>query len=198
MKSRDCSCSWERGKEVSVRRAGLSNRLFAAVVLGAVCALCCCGKEREPGRYYCEKAGFSIVFPGEWDVTEGDGVTAPIVEAVSPWEDDSDRFSEYVSVDIENLQERLSLEEYFAQVRKANSVDYALYEEHETGDTEIDNRKAKWTRFDVGSSEGVMAALGFVMIKGKRGYLISCVAERSRYASYTETFENIVSSFRLE
>ena len=150
------------------------KRLIVPVVLASIFLIFSCSKKREPGRYYSNESGFSIIFPEEWEITEGDGETAPIVEAVSPWEDDSDRFSEYVSVDIDDLPVKMSLEEYFAEVQLANSEDYPHYEEHDTGTIEIGSLEAMWTRFDVGSSEGMMAALGLVMLKGKRGYLISC------------------------
>jgi hypothetical protein len=181
-----------------VKRTALSNRLIIIAVLLSICVIFSCGKEREPGRYYSEAGKFSIVFPKDWEIVEGDGVSEPLVEAVSPWEDDEDRFSEYVSVDIEDFSEKMSLEEYFEKVREANSADYPDYEEYDTGDKLINNQIAKWTRFDVGSSEGVMAALGFVMIKGKRGYLISCVSDGSKYDIYKMTFDDIVSSFRIE
>ncbi len=181
-----------------MKRVILPKRLIILAVLGCICLIFSCSKKREAGRYYSDESGFSIIFPEEWEITEGDGETTPIVEAVSPWEGDSDRFSEYVSVDIDDLSVKMDLEDYFVEVRQANSEDYPNYEEHDIGETEINNQDAMWTRFDVGSPEGVMSALGFVMIKGKRGYLISCVAEDARYDSYRETFENIVHSFRLE
>ncbi len=181
-----------------MKRVILPKRLVIIAALACFLLIFSCSKKREPGRYYSDESGFSIIFPEEWEIKEGDGESTPIVEAVSPWEADSDRFSEYVSVDIEDFPVKMTLEEYFAEVRLANSENYPQYKEHDKGETEINNQEAMWTRFDVGSPEGVMSALGFVMIKGKRGYSISCVAEDAKYDSFEETFEDIVHSFRIE
>lgn len=183
---------------LSVRRITLLSRMILTFIFIFVYSACSRHHCTEPGCYHNKEKGFLITFPKEWNIEEGDGETEPIVEAVSPWEDDEDRFSEYVSVDIEELAEKMSLEDYFLQLRKEQSLDFPYFEEHDRGDVAINNRDAKWILFDVGSSEGIVRVLGFVLIKGKRGYLISCVAEGSKYDSYAETFEEIAYSFRLE
>jgi hypothetical protein len=160
--------------------------------------MCSCGKNREPGRYYNEKKGFSIEFPDKWEIKKGDGVETPLVEAVSPWENEDDPFSEFISVDVEEFSEEIDLGKYAARLRQDQVGEFQYYEEIDRGETTINGVDAKITVYDIGMEEGTNRVLGFVLVKGMRGYLISCVAEDTKFSEYRETFEEAVFSFRFE
>lgn len=181
----------------------MNNKKVAVPIVTILCAVVSmsmysCGKDHEPGRYYNEAKGFSIKFPDEWEIKEGDGIEAPLVEAVSPWEDEDDPFSEFISVDVEEFSENVDLERYTDRLRSDHAEEFPFYEEIEEGETTIDGVAAKSIVFDIGMEEGTNRVLGFVLAREKRGYLISCVAEDSKFSDYKEIFEEAIYSFRFE
>jgi hypothetical protein len=157
-----------------------------------------CGGSREPGRYYNDENSFSIDFPDEWMLREGDGIDSPLIESVSPWEDDEDLFSEYVGVDIDELTGKADLKECFDEFKREQAQEFDHYEELESGDVEIDEIDAKYIVFDIGMEEGYNRVLAFLLVKGSREYFISCVAERSKFDDYRPVFEDVAHSFRCE
>jgi hypothetical protein len=166
--------------------------------LGSLFAGCSGKSAAEPGRYYDRDRQFSIKFPEEWMIREGDGEEWPKVEAVSPWEDDYDEFSEYVTVDVEELPDASDLDTYFAETVRWQTDETPSYNERSRGDTEIDEVAAKWIAFDFESEGGIITVVGYSLVKGDTGYLISCVAQATKFESYKSQFDRIVNSFRLE
>jgi hypothetical protein len=159
----------------------------------------CSGKSApEPGRYYDRDRQFSIKFPDEWMIREGDGEEWPKVEAVSPWENDYDEFSEHVTVDVEYLPVDTDLDTYFEETVEWQIDDTPGYRERGRGDAEIDDVPAKWVTFDFESEGGTVTVMGYSLLEGKTGYLISCVAQAAKFSSYKREFEDIVKSFRVE
>lgn len=155
-------------------------------------------KVREQGRYYDEETGFSIVFPADWEVRKGDGINASLVEGVSPWEDDEDIFSEYVGVDVEEQEEKVSLEDMFEAMLGVQADEFEYFSEVERGDMKIGGVEAKYLVFDIGMEEGRNRVKSYTLVKGRKGYLISCVAEEGKFDRYLDLFEETAASFRFE
>jgi len=40
--------------------------------------------------------------------------------------------------------------------------------------------------------------LGYCLVKGKRGYIITCNSEPHNYAAYSTTFATVAESLRIE
>jgi hypothetical protein len=159
---------------------------------------CSCEKSRDPDRHYDESKGFSIKFPKDWEIKRGDGVAAPLVEAVSSWEDDEDLFSEYVSVDVEEFAGDIGLEDMFERTREAQAGEFDHFEIEETGDIKIGSEDAKYMKFIIGMEEGRNRVLSYTLVKGRRGYLIGCVAEEGKFDRYSEIFRETAATFRFE
>ena len=179
-----------------------STRNRAAIILSismSLLVVMCSGEGyRETGRYYNKDMKFSIKIPEGWEVKEGDGIEVSMVELVSPWENDEDTFSEYIGVDVEHYAEKITLGELFDAMRQEQSQEFPYFEEHERGDVNINGEDAKYILFDIGMEEGYNKVICYALVKGKRGYLISCVAEASRFDEYFEIFQETAGSFRLE
>jgi hypothetical protein len=152
----------------------------------------------EPGRYYDKDSGFSIKFPDEWSVREGYQEDEALVESVSPWEDDLDEFADHVSVDVEKLVPEVSLEAYFDETMEYQMDELPGFELRERGDTDLDNTDAMYVVFDFESEGGMVTVLGYATVKGSRGYLISCVAQTSKFHMYEDKFEEVAHSFKFE
>lgn len=176
------------------------NTCMIAGMIVACCLLSTCSGEtvRIPGRYYHDGMQFSIEFPKEWEIREGDGMELSLVEAVSPWENDEDAFSEYIGVDVEELSEKVKLGELFESMRENQALEFSTFKELDKGDIKIERQDAKYLLFEFDMSEGRIRVMSYTLVKGKRGYLISCVAEASKYDRYKEAFEAAAASFRFE
>jgi hypothetical protein len=180
--------------------ASSRNAFLVACGILAVCLLNSCSGEtvRIPGRYYHDEMKFSIEFPKEWEIKEGDGEESSLVEGVSPWEDDEDAFSEYIGVDVEEFSEKIKLDELFDSMREDQAREFSYFKELDRCDIVIDGQDAKYLLFEFELDEGRNRAKSYTLVRDKRGYLISCVAEASKYDQYAEAFEAAAASFRFE
>ncbi len=176
------------------------NACLVVCVIFACCLLSMCSGEtiRIPGRHYHDEMKFSIEFPKDWEIKEGDGEETCLVEAVSPWEDDEDAFSEYIGVDVEEFPEKIRLDELFDSMQEDQAREFSYFKELDRGDIEIDGQDAKYLLFEFKMVEGSNRAMSYTLVRGRKGYLISCVAEASKYDRYADAFEAAATSFRFE
>ena len=172
--------------------------LVALTVAGSTLPGCSRKSAPEPGRYYDRDQRFSIKFPDDWMIREGDGEEYADVEGVSPWESDYDEFSEFVTVDVEELEGKTDLASYFQETLDLQMEDTPGYLEKGRGDTTVDDVKAKWVAFDFESEGGMVSVLGYALVTDDNGYLISCVAQKDKIGLYKSRFDYIVNSFRVE
>ena len=172
--------------------------LVAMTMAGSTLPGCSRNSAPEPGRYYDRDQRFSIKFPEDWMIREGDGEEYANVEGVSPWESDYDEFSEYVAVDVEDLEGEVDLTSYFQETLDLQMDDTPGYREKARGDATVDDVKAKWVAFDFESEGGMVSVLGYALVTDDNGYLISCVAQKDKLQLYKSRFDYIVNSFRIE
>jgi len=157
-----------------------------------------CGTESspEPGRYYDQGKGFSIRFPVGWSIQEeNEGAT---IAALCPEEDADDMFFECVSVTVEDLPYRMSLNEFFDGNRKSINTYFSDVVVKETGTATIDNAPAKWISYTYEMQEGSVQALEYCLLEARRGYYITCDSEPHKFAAYRDTLEESAQSFRFE
>lgn len=150
----------------------------------------------EPGRYYDKARGFSIKFPTGWDLQQENG--GATIVALSPEENENDMFFESVSVTVEDLPYKVSLEEFAKENDKVRSTEFGGAQEEQRGDLALANAKAKWVLFTYEMQEGTVKTLDCCTVKGRRAYLIMCDSEPDKYDSYREILEGAATSFRIE
>ncbi len=150
----------------------------------------------EPGRYYDKAMGFSIKFPPGWDLQHENG--GATIVALSPEENENDMFFESVSVTVEDLPYKVSLEEFAKENDKVRSTEFRRAQEEQRGDLALANAKAKWVLFTYEMQEGTVKTLDCCTVKGRRAYLIMCDSEPDKYDSYREILEGTATSFRIE
>ncbi len=148
----------------------------------------------ESDRYYSKNKSYSIILPDEWEKKEdyGEGLSA-----YSPIEGPKDKFREYVMVDIEELSEDLSLDEYYSEILKVLNEQLPGFQQFENGQTTIDNTDAKWIILSLKLGEE-QKGLSYMLIKGRKAYGISLWAEPDSFSRFRSTFENMAQSFRFE
>lgn len=174
--------------------------LFVLLLLAVGLGLVTCSHEAaiDPDRYYDKANGFSIKYPEAWSVCEGHAEDDPMVEGLSPWEDDYDEFAEHMTVDVELIEAGTSLDSYSEETIEAQMAEIPGFEVTERGRATLDGEDAVWIVFDFESEGGMVTVLGYSLVKGERGYLISGVAQSSKFSSYRNRFEQIAESFRFE
>jgi len=150
----------------------------------------------EPDRYTNKEKGFSIKFPADWERKEGMMGTA--VLALSPQEGTADQFRVNVNVTIEDLPKTLSLDEYVAAALGALRKVLTDLEEHENSAMNVAGTPAKRLIFSHRMGAIKVKAMQCVLVKGTRGYVITCSAAPDQFDNYRPKFDEIVQSFRFE
>jgi len=167
--------------------------LAAVIVIGLASTGCA---RREPGRYYNKEKGFSIRFPDQWEKKEGLMGTA--VAALSPQQDPADDFRENVNVVVEDMPKALGLEEYF-QANLANMGRLMTdYREVERGELTVYKNDARWLVYSHSMGLVETKVLAYILVRGSRGYVITCSAAPDQFPEYRAQFEEIGRSFRFE
>jgi len=149
----------------------------------------------EPGRYYNDEHKFSIKFPEGWEITSEFGGKSII--AVCPVNEETDNFSKVVQVIIQDLPFRPKLDFFFdallSEYRRNMGTSI-----QETGDVVISDTKAKWATIHMFKEGQKAQTLINCMVKGKKGYMIQCVAEPDNFSEHKNIFDMAVQSFKYE
>ncbi|MBN2185017.1 MAG: hypothetical protein JW746_06780 [Candidatus Krumholzibacteriota bacterium] len=180
------------------------NRRGKALLAAVAAAFCliniqCSGKKSlEPGRFYSTEKKFSIIFPEGWEVRTEDWADGCHIEAVSPWEDDEDLFSEYIGVDVQPVEGGSSLSEVFAGMLDEQAKEFEYFKEIERGDIRLNGNDARYLIFDIGMEEGQNRVISYTLVKKGKSFLIGCVAEDVKFEDYRERFEESAGTFRFE
>lgn len=152
----------------------------------------------EGARYYNEEAGFSIVFPADWEIEEHPGSAWKVVTASSPAETPDDPFRANLLVAVDELALGRDLEDYF--IANVGGMEVLLddFRLHESGEATIDGEDAKWVIVSWSEPGLKLKGLGYLLVKGRRGYGLFSGAEFDKFPEYRGTFEQIAESFRFE
>lgn len=177
-----------------------SMRKALVIACSILVSISSCTQERSghKGFYISKTMGFSIVFPEEWRINEGDGEILPAVEAISPLEEGADKFAEYMSVDVEDLERKIDLKEYFFRLRGQQIQEATYFEEIDRGEVSISGERAMYMLFDMDTPDAYLRVLQYYFVKGGKGYLISCVAESTQFPKHRARFEETAHTFRLK
>ncbi len=149
----------------------------------------------ESSRYYNKEERFSISFPIDWEKLEG--FMGNVVIGRSPLEGPTDRFRENVSVAVDNLSPGVTLEQNF-QAGITQLTTLTDYKEYERGQATIDNTEARWLVYSNRKGQVTVKVLVYSLVKGNRGYAISCNAAPEAFNRYRGQFEEIAKSFQFE
>ena len=175
------------------------RKQFAVLAISALMvfglALNGCSR-REAGRYYSKDKGFSIRFPDKWETKEG--FMGTTILAVSAQEGPADTFRENVNVYVEELPRVYSLEEYWqlslTNLRKLMTD----FKEYDSGKATIGGEEATWLIYSFRMGTVKTKVIVYALVKGRRGYVITCSAGPDKFDEYKTTLEEIAESFKFE
>ena len=178
-----------------VRKRFVAFAVLGLAFLSASLAGCSSG-EPEPGRYYKKQEGFSIRFPAEWEQKEN--VMGTVVIALSPTEGADDPFRENVNVTVETLPSPMDLDEYFNLSMTNLKKLLTETRQPEVTDTTLGGEKAKRVVYQTTMGQIGVKGMLYVVVKGNRGYALTCSAAPDSFDAYKARFEEIVGTFRFE
>jgi hypothetical protein len=169
--------------------------IFTACILTEISS---CTKTDEPGWFVSKRAGFAIKYPEDWTVTVVPETWVPVVEGESPLEDDRDEFNEYIAVDVIELPSKMSLDEYYRKYHEKLVAESMSFEQHEDGEVKINGEQAKYLLYDKEMPEAYWRVLAYVLVRGKRAYVISCAAENRQFSRHQDQFLEVAHTFRFK
>jgi hypothetical protein len=192
-----CSCFESKGVREEMKRI---TKLFIAVIciVFLLSGYQSCSKKEEPGWFVTKAAGFAIKYPEDWGVYSDPMNWVPVVEGESPLESESDDFSEYVAVDVEELSSKIDTEDYFDQYRNVLAGESTYFEEHERGEVEIGGKMWKYILYDKEMPEAYWRILAYVTVNNGKGYVINCAAENQQFERSQDAMKAIAHTFRFE
>jgi hypothetical protein len=177
----------------------MRNRCVAILALLTVLLAsfdCGCAAQKEPGRYHSKESESSIKLPDSWETREG--VMGTAVIALSPREGATDEFRENVNVVVEELPSGMALEGYI-EASLSNMRKLATdYNQVEDGRTTIDGVDASRLVYTHRMGQLDLQCLLYIIVKGRRGYNVTCSALQDTFETHRGRFEEIVATFRFE
>jgi hypothetical protein len=151
----------------------------------------------EPGRYYNEKYGFSVNFPSGWELQNG-REEGEVIMALSPFSDDQDLFQECVNIVYESLPKKMDMDEYFNLSINNCRKELTDFELFEHGQASIGKYEAKRLVYSNRFDTLQIKAEAYILMKGRKVYIITCSALPEQFDVYRDKFEEIAKSFRIE
>jgi hypothetical protein len=155
--------------------------------------------EPEPGRYHNARWGFSIEFPEDWMVAEGEEQEeGTAVMGMAPPEDGNDEYPEFCLVMAVELDPGMTLDTFFQLMLADMEEDPSGVQQLETGDANVNGQDAKWVLIALTESGTNVKSLIYMLAADQLGYMIMCVSEAAQFPSHRSELEGIAESFRLD
>ena len=150
------------------------------------------------GRYYDKEKGFSIQFPADWERIAGPQAMGAAILALSPPEGQEDQYRENVNVFTDDAPAEKNLEEYFQETMAGAHKLLTDLVEYEKDQVTLGGVPARRIVISHRLGQVSVKAIEYVLVKGKRGYAITCSAAPEQFDKYKPTFEEIAKGFKLE
>jgi hypothetical protein len=155
------------------------------------------GEAETKNHYSSAQDGFSIDFPGGWQVAEGTDGDKNTVTAASPVESASDVYLENISVRVEEFVVEQSLDQYTDSIITELNADLTGFSEVERSEVKIGSLTAKKIIYTCKSGSMSFKAATYVFPKGLKGYTINCCAENSKFSAFEKEFNDCAESICL-
>jgi len=155
----------------------------------------------ETPLYHNATWGFSMEFPEDWMVVEGEEQEeGTAVMAMAPPEDGNDEYPDLCLVTAGELDPGMTLETFFQLMLTSMEEDPSGVQQLETGEANVNGRDAKWiviSLYDPDFNTDIKSLI-YVMVKEPRGYMILCMSEAAQFSDDRSELEGIAESFRID
>lgn len=165
-------------------------------------------QQQEYSLYENPQFGFSIEYPNDWRVNEGNSSGAGVAAAfTSPLESDFDTFAENFAIGIQNLPNGTSLDDYgrsavallqsepgFELVQSPTAATFGDLPAQEIEYTlEIPDERGR----NIGATNTTIQGLQVWTISNGSAYVLSFASEQDEFSRHLPAIEQIINSFRL-
>lgn len=171
-----------------------------ALVFLAIAAIGACGKHAGGpvsfGGKKVDNAHFSIEIPNDWQEQPGMEGMVHFV-ALAPVDSPEDRFRENVNVIIESVGPAVTPELYLQKSKElmASASGLPGYQEVASGDWKDSGFDGRYLEYHQAAQSHKLHGIGYVIVKGEKAYLLTCMAEDSTYDKYLPRFKQVAASF---
>ena len=175
--------------------------LLAAVGLAAFAAVAAGIRHLAVGsrRHVDGIKGFSLSFPSGWEFQEGP-TEGPAVQGLKVLGIPEGSHRAAVNVTVESLHPPLDVRTYRRRGIVIHGGHLPEYVPIGEGIERFANVEAPWIHYTyvAGPKRKQFQAWQFYLIRGSRGYVITCTADPAAFERFRPDFEEIVRSFRFE
>jgi len=157
------------------------------------------GLTPEPGWYHNDTWGFSIKFPEDWVVVEGESEDEPPVLAIAPPENVNDNFTQAVMVAAtDNVPPEETLEMFFQMTLRGLKDSTPSFKQLEDGQATVNGVDARWAVFSAKEGTTTIKVLVYVLLKDGRGFMILGMDESAQFLDHKAELKAIAESFRID
>lgn len=146
-------------------------------------------------KYENKEYKFSLIVPSSWEDEEGIDKTAVIIK--SPLRGNADRYSENVTVVVNELPAEIPLLTIFEMNKEEFQKSLAGIYDIDEGDIFAGFVPGKWLSFNSKIKEINLKIISAVWVKGKKVYSVTCVGQLEEYPRYQRAFDKILHSLRI-
>ena len=184
----------------------MSKRFIAIIIcIALLVVLAGCGSSQpaEPDRidtpvgtfevYRNSQYGFSVQFPVDW--TKPEDVPGTAIQFFAPSQDPTDSFRENLNIIVQDLGQRLTLEEYSQPYLEQLQIvaDSGI----QLSDVTLAGLPAKQAAFTKSVQDKSVDFRQIWTVKEQRAYILTFTSETSKSAQYTGIFTQMATSFKL-
>jgi len=139
--------------------------------------------------------GFSVRFPGDWELREGELGLAVI--GLSPLEGPSDEFRENLSVASSEMTKPLDADGIMDANIPSMMKMVTDFNPSERGYADVGGKRAAKLEYTQRQGQFRLSVTLYALAGGDRAYLIHCTSETSAMSRFNDKFDKIVSSFKV-
>jgi hypothetical protein len=147
------------------------------------------------GSYSDSKYGFTIQYPKDWERQVGALGSAVLI--LSPREGDSDNFRENVSVLVQMVPDKMTLDQYTELSLDQASKLITGFDLLDQGSTQLAGRPARRIHYRGEQGAFRLEWEQVWTVLGGQAFILTYTADRDRYGTYLRTAEAMFASFRL-
>lgn len=144
--------------------------------------------------------GFSIQLPDSWELEEGfsDEHLDFVVVGVSPEEGPNDTFVENMNVLVEDVGDKISLNQYFMWNLIGLMQELPNFHVHEKVNVMVNDIKMSRIVYSWDLDKKRTATYQYIFVRGDKGYVLTFSADPGKFPGLRKTFDAVAHSFSFE
>ena len=157
-------------------------------------------KDEATIRFRDRHHGFSIQLPDTWELEEGfsDAYLDFVVVGVSPEEGPKDEFIENMNVLVEDVGNKVTLNDYLMWNLVGLMKELPRFHIHEKVVVEVNNMKMARVIYSWDLDQQRTVTYQYIFVRNNKGYVMTFSAEPKKFTEIQKTFDAIATSFQFD